>query len=168
MTTIEFGRNLTSLRDNALVGCTKLKTLYFRSTTPPSLNGTHGYLELSGPITTIIYTPNGTSKEYKHTLNVNVTYRAFGEVVDEPITIHVDKAGTLSEILDNKTARNLTDIILTGELNYDDFKYLRRFAICFYNDEESIYFSMDEGVLRKIALKDVKLIDDGKTGSIYG
>ena len=50
------------------------------------------------------------------------------KALDVPATIHVATPGTLSTYIDISTKYQITNLVLTGELNGTDIRYIREMA----------------------------------------
>ena len=88
---------------------------------------------------------------------------ATDNLITEQIMINIDKAGTLRSMVSEAKKNKITNLKLSGELNVDDFKFVRELAGC-YNDAGQRY----DGNLQHIDLGDVRFIGDGElTVSIY-
>lgn len=136
-----------------------IKYLYFDNpSTPPSLKG---------DVTStwkvffrfIVIVPDGSYDTYLYSDWGLFMIRERGDIITKTKKIHIDQAGTLRDILDPDTAGKLTEVVITGELNLNDFLYLREAAGCLFIVGEDVY--MSDGVLQNIDLSNAKLIDDG-------
>ena len=133
-----------------------IKYLYFDNpSTPPSLKGDVTWKDYSR---FIVIVPDGSYDTYFYSDWV-FSIRERGDIITKTKKIHIDQAGTLRDILDPDTAGKLTEVVITGELNLNDFLYLREAAGCLFIVGEDVY-SFD-GVLQNIDLSNAKLIDDG-------
>lgn len=108
----------------------------------------------------IVIVPDGSRDNYYN----YPTWRLFkiresGDIITKSKKIHIDQAGTLSNILDSDTASKLTEVVITGELNLNDFLYLRQAAGCIVKSGGDVVWG--KGILQNIDLNNAKLIDDG-------
>ena len=160
---LEIPANVTSIGEDAFKNC-GLRYLYVNSTSvPPKLES----VTVGDWFKLVAIVPKGSSGNYALADNWGKLHiRERGDIITEPMTVHVSKAGTLSDLIDNETVLNLTNLVITGELNLDDIYYLRQMASCIYGDKNN--GDIAAGILCKVNLKDVKLIDDGKSIEIYG
>ena len=134
-----------------------IKYLYFDNpSTPPSLEGD---VTLKDYFRFIAIVPDGSHDTYDNSDWGLFNIRERGDIITETKKIHIDQAGTLRDILDRDTARKLTEVVITGELNLNDFLYLRQAAGCFVISGEDVV--RVDGVLQNIDLSNAKLIDDG-------
>lgn len=134
-----------------------IKYLYFDNpSTPPSLEGD---VTLKDYFRFIAIVPDGSHDTYANSDWGLFNIRERGDIITETKKIHIDQAGTLRDILDRDTARKLTEVVITGELNLNDFLYLRQAAGCFVISGEDVV--RVDGVLQNIDLSNAKLIDDG-------
>ena len=134
-----------------------IKYLYFDNpSTPPSLKGDVTWKDYSR---FIVIVPDGSYDTYFYSDWGLFAIRERGDIITKTKKIQIDQAGTLRDILDPDTARKLTEVVITGELNLNDFLYLREAAGCLFIVGEDVY-SFD-GVLQNIDLSNAKLIDDG-------
>ena len=108
----------------------------------------------------IVIVPDGSRDTYYNDYKWGrYKVRERGDIITKTKKIHIDQAGTLSNILDSDTARKLTDVVITGELNLNDFLYLRQAAGCL--DIRGKDVVLCDGVLQNLDLSNAKLIDDG-------
>lgn len=135
-----------------------IKYLYFDNpSTPPSLEGD---VTLKDYFRFIAIVPDGSHDTYYNNHDWGMfNIRERGDIITNTKKIHIDQAGTLRDILDPETAWNLTEVVITGELNLNDFLYLRQAAGCFVISGEDVV--RVDGVLQNIDLSNAKLIDDG-------
>ena len=135
-----------------------IKYLYFDNpSTPPKLEGD---VTLKDYFRFIVIVPDGSRDTYYNDYEWGrYKVRERGDIITKTKKIHIDQAGTLSNILDSDTARKLTDVVITGELNLNDFLYLRQAAGCL--DIRGKDVVLCDGVLQNLDLSNAKLIDDG-------
>ena len=134
-----------------------IKYLYFDNpSTPPSLEGD---VTLKDYFRFIAIVPDGSHDTYDNSDWGMFNIRERGDIITNTKKIHIDQAGTLRDILDLDTARKLTEVVITGELNLNDFLYLREAAGCLdISGEDAVRY---DGVLQNLDLSNAKLIDDG-------
>ena len=136
-----------------------IKYLYFDNpSTPPSLEG-DATSTWKFFFRFIVIVPDGSYDTYLYSDWGLFMIRERGDIITKTKKIHIDQAGTLRDILDPDTAGKLTEVVITGELNLNDFLYLREAAGCLFIVGEDVY--MSDGVLQNIDLSNAKLIDDG-------
>ena len=136
-----------------------IKYLYFDNpSTPPSLEG-DATSTWKVFFRFIVIVPDGSYDTYLYSDWGLFMIRERGDIITKTKKIHIDQAGTLKDILDPDTAGKLTEVVITGELNLNDFLYLREAAGCLFIVGEDVY--MSDGVLQNIDLSNAKLIDDG-------
>ena len=136
-----------------------IKYLYFDNpSTPPSLEG-DATSTWKVFFRFIVIVPDGSYDTYLYSDWGLFMIRERGDIITKTKKIHIDQAGTLRDILDPDTAGKLTEVVITGELNLNDFLYLREAAGCLFIVGEDVY--MSDGVLQNIDLSNAKLIDDG-------
>lgn len=70
-------------------------------------------------------------------------------------TVHVEKPGTLSSLIPLEETSNFSNIKITGKINSDDFRYIRKLA---GRDENNNYVHT---LLRVLDLKDADIVDGG-------
>ena len=134
-----------------------IKYLYFDNpSTPPKLEVD---VTLKDFFRFIVIVPDGSYDTYVHSDWGLFAIRERGDIITKTKKIHIDQAGTLRDILEPDTAGKLTEVVITGELNLNDFLYLREAAGCLVIVGEDV-FTVD-GVLQNIDLSNAKLIDDG-------
>ena len=135
-----------------------IKYLYFDNpSTPPSLEGD---VTLKDYFRFIAIVPDGSHDTYYNNHDWGMfNIRERGDIITNTKKIHIDQAGTLRDILDPETAWTLTEVVITGELNLNDFLYLRQAAGCLdISGEDAVRY---DGVLQNLDLSNAKLIDDG-------
>ena len=135
-----------------------IKSLYFDNPSrSPRLEGDD---TLKDFFRFIVIVPDGSRDTYYNDYKWGrYKVRERGDIITKTKKIHIDQAGTLSNILDSDTARKLTDVVITGELNLNDFLYLRQAAGCL--DIRGKDVVLCDGVLQNLDLSNAKLIDDG-------
>lgn len=77
--------------------------------------------------------------------------------VNAQITLHVETAGTLPNLIAENRKYQITDLKLTGELNGTDIRFIREMCGGGYYD----YNVTTNGQLRKLDLTDVKIVSGG-------
>ena len=77
-------------------------------------------------------------------------------LITQQITINVPKAGTLKDKINSNRKYMITNLKLTGELNNDDFEFIREMAGC-YKEDGSKY----DGHLQYLDLEKVELKRNG-------
>lgn len=60
-------------------------------------------------------------------------------LVTQQITVNVPTAGTLSNIIQSDKMFKITNLKITGSLNADDIRFIRKMAGCYYNGNGSKY-----------------------------
>lgn len=71
--------------------------------------------------------------------SVRVAYADDSGLVTQQITVNVPTAGTLSNIIQSDKMYKITNLKITGFLNSDDIRYIRKMAGCYYNGNGSKY-----------------------------
>ena len=134
-----------------------IKYLYFDNpSTPPRLKGD---VTRKDYFRFIVIVPDGSYDTYFYSDWGLFAIRERGDIITNTKKIHIDQAGTLRDILDLDTAWKLTEVVITGELNLNDFLYLREAAGCLdISGEDAVRY---DGVLQNLDLSNAKLIDDG-------
>uniref|UniRef100_UPI0040387C7A leucine-rich repeat protein n=1 Tax=Segatella hominis TaxID=2518605 RepID=UPI0040387C7A len=178
---IPLSPQMTCIESETFAGCKNLRRLYIPSSirrieadfckgsaikylnfgnpySPPRLEGDVTLKDYYLRFIAIV--PDGSRDNYYN----YPTWRLFkiresGDIITKSKKIHIDQAGTLSNILDSDTARKLTEVVITGELNLNDFLYLRQAAGCIVKSGGDVVWG--KGILRNIDLNNAKLIDDG-------
>lgn len=89
-----------------------------------------------------------------------------------PITIHVEKAGTLPQLIAENRKLQITDLTLIGELNGTDIEFIRQMAgACSWWSEtlgsniKQEYDKSPKGQLKNLNIADAKIVRGG--GSYY-
>lgn len=71
--------------------------------------------------------------------SVRVAYADDSGLVTQQITVDVPTAGTLSNIIQSDKMYKITNLKITGSLNADDIRFIRKMAGCYYNGSGSKY-----------------------------
>lgn len=71
--------------------------------------------------------------------SVRVAYADNSGLVTQQITVNVPTAGTLSNIIQSDKMYKITNLKITGFLNSDDIRFIRKMAGCYYNGSGSKY-----------------------------
>lgn len=71
--------------------------------------------------------------------SVRVAYADDSGLVTQQITVNVPTAGTLSNIIQSDKMYKITNLKITGLLNSDDIRFIRKMAGCYYNGNGSKY-----------------------------
>lgn len=71
--------------------------------------------------------------------SVRVAYADDSGLVTQQITVNVPTAGTLSNIIQSDKMYKITNLKITGFLNSDDIRFIRKMAGCYYNGSGSKY-----------------------------
>ena len=71
--------------------------------------------------------------------SVRVAYADDSGLVTQQITVNVPTAGTLSNIIQSDKMFKITNLKITGSLNADDIRFIRKMAGCYYNGNGSKY-----------------------------
>ena len=71
--------------------------------------------------------------------SVSVAYADDSGLVTQQITVNVPTAGTLSNIIQSDKMYKITNLKITGSLNADDIRFIRKMAGCYYNGNGSKY-----------------------------
>lgn len=84
------------------------------------------------------------------------------------ITMHVEHAGTLKKLMDEQIAYSkqsqITNLILSGEINSDDISYIRGLAggpSCYSKQYEWFYWSGVDGNLSDLDISNVNIVEGG-------
>jgi len=78
------------------------------------------------------------------------------------VTIHVEKAGTLSSLIDSNKKYLITELTLTGSLNGTDIRFIREMAGRDYEGSSSYQFGKEtNGVLENLDLSGVNIVSGG-------
>ena len=71
--------------------------------------------------------------------SLRVAYADDSGLVTQQITVNVPTAGTLSNIIQSDKMYKITNLKITGFLNSDDIRFIRKMAGCYYNGNGSKY-----------------------------
>ena len=110
-----------------------------------------------------LYVPKGTLNKYKSTegwKDFNNIVEAGGSDVQTKRTIHVATAGTLSNYISKEEKYQIEELTLTGEINGDDFGFLREMAGQ-KNMTGSPFGDKTEGRLKNLDISGTKIVSGG-------
>ena len=143
---------ITGLGDRLVEGCTYLRSVACAATEPPACT------EITfGDMTGVtLYVPMGCAQKYRESMG----WSRFADIVEpDPMAIHVDEAGTLESIINSLALDNVGQMKVTGELNGNDIRTLRRMLGGVYNTalEES-----SRGKLYDLDLSDAVIVSGGQ------
>ena len=142
---IEIPAGVTTIEASAFFGCPHLKVVKVNSPTPLDIPESV-FANLSGEARLIV--PDGTKEAYQAATGWNVFQHVMEASEYQPsCTLHVMPAGTLSTLIPEGDRPYIRELTLTGELNNDDFQFLRE--------------KMGDGMLRAIDMSDARVIDNG-------
>ena len=85
-------------------------------------------------------------------------------LITQQITVNVATKGTLSNIIQSDKMFKITNLKITGELNSDDFTFIRKMAGCYYDSNRHKYDGhlehLDLGGVHSISYPDFKEVYD--------
>lgn len=93
----------------------------------------------------------GTDSSLKSTITVKQKKKDMGT-----LTLHVEKAGTLRDLIGNENLHEVKNLTLIGELNGSDISFIREMAREYYNDNGLV-----ETNLSTLNLSDAKIVEGG-------
>lgn len=103
---------------------------------------------------TILVVPDGTKERYKAAKGWNKLDKIVENSFAHTRTINVSPAGSLPTLLSADEKKCVEELILTGELNGTDFKYIRDMAFSDYPTES--------GSLKKLDLSNARIVEGGE------
>lgn len=95
--------------------------------------------------------------------SVRVAYADDSGLVTQQITVNVPTAGTLSDIIQSDKMYKITNLKITGFLNADDIRFIRKMAGCYYNGNGSKY----DGHLQYLDLGSISQISYVHSFEVY-
>lgn len=95
--------------------------------------------------------------------SVRVAYADDSGLVTQQITVNVPTAGTLSNIIQSDKMYKITNLKITGSLNADDIRFIRKMAGCYYNGNGSKY----DGHLQYLDLGSISQISYVHSFEVY-
>lgn len=120
---LEIPAGVTSIGFNGVLG-SYLKVLRVKAQTPPSIYED----EFMSKNDFMLVVPNGTKALYQAAKG----WKAIPNIIEESEsnlrrTVNIATAGTLSTLLTEKEAEEIEELVVTGEMNEDDFKFIRQY-----------------------------------------
>ena len=127
---LEIPSSVTSIGSNAFFGLSNLKVCKVKCQTPPKVSE-YDFGEVSENTKLIV--PNGQKDTYKSAAGWN----CFKNILEESEyqlsrTVNVATAGTLSSLIPESEWNDFEELVLTGQLNNDDMKFIRE-NLCSYS-----------------------------------
>ena len=149
---------ITSIGDRAFADCWNLKEITSMIADPSLVKmGQDVFSNYNQNVKTVLYVPSGTKDAYEA---ISVWKKDFYEIVEKgpkkkEVTLHVATAGSLPSLISDDEKYDITDLILTGELNGSDFRLLRDMA---GNDYQG---NLTNGKLSKLDLSGTAIVSGG-------
>ena len=127
---LEIPSSVTSIGNGAFMNLNNLKVCKVKYQTPPSIPK-NAFENISEDAKLIV--PNGKKDKYKSAEG----WKAFNTILEESEyqlsrTVNVATAGTLSSLIPESDWNSFEELILTGQLNDDDLKFIRT-NLCSYS-----------------------------------
>jgi hypothetical protein len=125
--TVSLPSSLTFIGEFAFNNCISLLSIYSHSRKPIDLSG-QNYFANVDKTNCILYIPSGTKPLYQianHWKEFVNILEMEGEPIDSIKTIHLEKAGTLSDFLSADEKELITQLTITGNIDARDFKTIR-------------------------------------------
>ena len=138
---LDIPENVTEIGDYAFAGMENLKVVKVHFQTPINISD-NVFENMAKGLKLIV--PDGTKDKYRAATG----WKAFPKILEESeykptLAVNVATAGTLATLIPEKTIDNLEELTLTGELNTEDFMFIRN--------------RMKQGVLRIIDMTDARV-----------
>ena len=143
---------ITSAGDGLVEGCTSLRSVACAATEPPTCTeNTFG--DMAG---VTLYVPIGCAGKYR----MSTGWNRFADIVEpDPMTINVSEAGTLESAINELGLDNSGQMKVTGELNGNDIRTLRRMLGGTYN---TALEEPSRGKLSFLDLSDAAIVSGGQ------
>lgn len=146
---LEIPAGVTSIGFHGILG-SSLKVLKVKAQTPPSIFDD----EFMSKNDFKLVVPDGTKALYQAAKGWN----AIPDIIEESEstsrrTVNIATAGTLSTLLSEKEAEEIEEFVVTGEMNEDDFKFIKQ------------YMSSEDGqksMLRVLDLSEARVMSRGQ------
>ena len=169
LTSLVIPSSVTSIGDAAFYGCNGLTSIYAYPENLPKL-GTEVFTGCDAK-NCMVYVPTGTYADYKSSeFGYFENIKEFDPtgidkdgLITKQITIKLDKAGTLPNMISESKKYLITNLKIVGEMNGTDLKFIREMAGCDYNKNKT------DGKLSILDLYDAKIVEGGAAYiSYYG
>ena len=163
LTSVTIGNGLTSIWHSAFYGCTSITTITSEIESPNSFDDSvFSSATYSNATLTV---PKGKKSLYQSTAgwkNFKNIVEASGSEIQTKRTIHVAKAGTLSDYISESEKYQIEELTLTGEINGDDLGFLREMAGKERSAEDDP-FGNTEGKLTSLDISGTKVVAGGRS-----
>ena len=159
LTYVTIPNSVTAISDNAFSNCSSLSSVISEIKIPFAIGD---YVFESSYETATLTVPAGTKAKYQSTDGWNKfqnIVEAGGSEIQKKRTIHVAKAGTLSDYISESEKYQIEELTLTGEINGTDFRLLREMS------GRDLEGDQTNGRLAVLDLSGVKIVAGG--GSYY-
>ena len=161
LTSLVIPSSVTSIGDAAFYGCNGLTSIYVYPENLPEL-GTEVFTGCDAK-NCMVYVPTGTYADYKSSeFGYFENIKEFDPtgidkdgLITKQITIKLDKAGTLPNMISESKKYLITNLKIVGEMNGTDLKFIREMAGCDYNKNKT------DGKLSILDLYDAKIVEGG-------
>ena len=161
LTSLVIPSSVTSIGDAAFYGCNGLTSIYAYPENLPKL-GTEVFTGCDAK-NCMVYVPTGTYADYKSSeFGYFENIKEFDPtgidkdgLITRQITIKLDKAGTLPNMISESKKYLITNLKIVGEMNGTDLKFIREMAGCDYNKNKT------DGKLSILDLYDAKIVEGG-------
>ena len=164
LTSVTIPNSVTSIGSVAFEGCSGLTDVYCHAETVPSTASNTFYI--SNIANATLHVPVGSVDAYSYTRPWN-QFKEIVAIESRTKTIHVETAGTLSDLISEEEYNTIDNLTLTGEINGRDFSTLRGMAgkRAEYKDGKALYnfdvFKDTHGKLTTLDLSGVKIVAGG-------
>ena len=161
LTSLVIPSSVTSIGEAAFYGCNGLTSIYAYPENLPKL-GTEVFTGCDAK-NCMVYVPTGTYADYKSSeFGYFENIKEFDPtgidkdgLITKQITIKLDKAGTLPNMISESKKYLITNLKIVGEMNGTDLKFIREMAGCDYNKNKT------DGKLSILDLYDAKIVEGG-------
>ena len=169
LTIIEIGSGITDIYPDIFYKLPELKDVYCYAENVPKTDD-ENYEETS--INATLHVPAGSVDAYKAvepwSKFKNIVAISNESTVQTKRTIHVEKAGTLMNLISQEEKNQIEDLTLTGEINGKDIAFLREMAGGkVYSDEVQYMYGSSKGALSVLDMSEVRFVTGGLYMSVY-
>ena len=177
-TSVTIPNSVTSIGDGAFQHWRNLTTIVSEIENPFAIgNNVFDSSNIDFYATATLIVPDGKKSAYESTEGWN-KFKTIIEVVEvdgikvlpdhiTKRTIHVEKAGTLNDIIKTGEMFLIEELTISGELNGTDIKYINEMAGKAISKNEALLHTETEGKLRSLDITNARIVKGGDAYDYY-